>query len=187
MTTTIDRARVSYGRGRQALLEAAVSIGAERGLRGLTLRAVAARAGVDNSLIRRHFGGREGLLGAALDFSTQHSIAATDLDEATTHPSRFLADLTHEVEHRTEHLVFQYEMILESHRTPAHRPAVRKLYRAYFQAICPSATKVEPALTRARFAALDGLVIQRLCRAISADEFRESIEALLQTFSPHPA
>lgn len=180
-------ARPSYGDGRQALLEAAVEIGAERGLRGLTLRAVAERAGVNNALIVRHFGGRDGLLEAALDWSSERSNADVDLGETRGDPAHFIDDLTNEVEQQPAHLVFQYEMILEAHRDPAHRPAVQRLYAAYFAALAPPSPDVDSALTRARFAAIDGLVIQRLGNAISRSEFHASLEAVLRTLIPAAA
>lgn len=56
-----------YGQGREALIRAAVEVAAVRGLRGMTFRAVAEAAGVNNALIAHHFRNREGLLLAALD------------------------------------------------------------------------------------------------------------------------
>ena len=55
---------VPYGGGRDLLVESTVQVVAERGLRGLTFRAVAERAGVNNSLVAHHFGTREALLGS---------------------------------------------------------------------------------------------------------------------------
>lgn len=180
MSTPGGTARRMYGEGRQALLEAAVTVAAERGLRGLTLRAVAERAGVDNSLIVRHFGGRDGLLQAALDWSSEHSNADIDLGKALADHENYLEELANEVETQAEHLVFQYEMILEAYRDPTHRPAVKRLYDSFFAALSPPEPDPDPALTRARFAAFDGLVIQRLSGAITLDEFRDSVSAVLR-------
>jgi len=49
---------------KQALLAAAVAVFAERGFDGATTREVAARAGVNEGLIQRYFGGKAGLLQA---------------------------------------------------------------------------------------------------------------------------
>lgn len=181
MSTRGRPARRTYGEGRQSLLEAAVTVAAERGLRGLTLRAVAERAGVDNSLIVRHFGGRDGLLHAALDWSSAHSNADVDLGKALADPDSYIDELMNEVEREPHQLVFQYEMILEAYRDPAHRPAVKRLYDSFFAALAPPEPDPDPALTRARFAAFDGLVIQRLSGAITLEQFRESVAAVLRT------
>src|SRR5689334_3986528 len=49
---------------KRALLAAAVAVFAERGFDGATTREVAARAGVNEGLIQRYFGGKAGLLQA---------------------------------------------------------------------------------------------------------------------------
>lgn len=187
MSDAVKPVRRAYGSGRVALLEAAVAIGAERGLRGLTLRAVAERAGVDNALVVRHFGGRDGLLQAALDWSSAHANADVDLAKFRNDPVAYVIELTAEVEREPEQLVFQYEMILEAYRDPSHRPAVARLYRNFFEALAPADLDTDPALTRARFAALDGLVIQRLSGAISMEEFRDSVMAVLRVLGEQGA
>ena len=45
-----------YGGGRDALIEAAILVVAREGLRGLTIRSVAAEAGVTRGLFCSHFG-----------------------------------------------------------------------------------------------------------------------------------
>ncbi len=68
-----DRA-LPYGEGRAALLAAVVRIVAERGLRNLTYRAVAKEAGVTHGLVTHHFGTRDALIHAALEYSLETSI-----------------------------------------------------------------------------------------------------------------
>lgn len=51
---------------REAILEAAVTLFAERGYAGTTLRAVTAAAGVDVALVSHFFGGKEGLFEEAV-------------------------------------------------------------------------------------------------------------------------
>jgi AcrR family transcriptional regulator len=53
---------VQYGGGREALLRASAEIIAEGGLRELTYRNVATRAGVVHGLVRHYFGSREALI-----------------------------------------------------------------------------------------------------------------------------
>lgn len=52
---------------RAAILSAARSLFAERGVKGATIRAVASEAGVDPALVHHYFGGKDDLFLAALD------------------------------------------------------------------------------------------------------------------------
>jgi len=56
---------------RRALIEAAADLFAEKGLRGVSVREIGAKAGVHYTLIHRHFGSREELLKAAFDHIAQ--------------------------------------------------------------------------------------------------------------------
>lgn len=55
-----------------AILRAARELFAETGFERTTIRAVAARAGVDPALVMQHHGSKEGLFGAAARFSVDH-------------------------------------------------------------------------------------------------------------------
>ena len=55
------------GEGREALLQAARELLAERGMPRVTLREVAERAGVQPALVNYYFGGKAGLLRAVVD------------------------------------------------------------------------------------------------------------------------
>lgn len=70
-----------YGEGADALLAATIVVVARRGLRGLTFRAVAESAGVNNSLIAYHFHTRDELLLAALRWATTNAITTTGLTQ----------------------------------------------------------------------------------------------------------
>ena len=76
--------------GREALLVATVHVVARKGLRGLTFRAVAEHAGVNNSLVAHHFGTRDSLIKAALDWSVQQSIGLSQLEETPRDGRRVL-------------------------------------------------------------------------------------------------
>ncbi len=52
---------------RAAILSAARQLLADRGYEGTTIRAVAARAGIDPSMVIRYYGTKEGLFAAAVD------------------------------------------------------------------------------------------------------------------------
>ena len=173
---------LSYGEGREALLSATVSVVARKGLRGLTFRAVATEAGVNNTLIAHHFGTRDNLLAATLDWTADRSIGAADLSEYATDAEAFRAALVKNVLSEPDVEIFQFEMILESSRRPELRSAVRALYQRYVQALASGREKLgaptsEP-LNLALFAALDGLMLQYVSRAITAEQLEAAVAAL---------
>ena len=53
---------------RQALIIAAGTLFAENGVSGTNVRAIAAKAGVNVALINYHFGNKDGLVNAVIDF-----------------------------------------------------------------------------------------------------------------------
>ena len=81
--------RITYGDGREALLAAVVEVVAEKGLRGVTYRAVAARAGVNHTLVTHHFGSIEGLLLATMEWAVRRSISETQLEYVADVDGRF--------------------------------------------------------------------------------------------------
>lgn len=158
-------------------MRAAIDVVADRGLRGLTFRAVGDAAGVNNALIAHHFGNREGLLVASLQWTVEQLIELTALTEAMTRPFTYRDALDRAANTDRKLIVFQYELILESSRNTRFRQPVADLYRAYFRSFAPDAP-TDDALTRARFAACDGLVLQMVSGAITHEQFEASIDAL---------
>lgn len=156
--------RVAYGEGRELLIAATVDVVAAKGLRGCTFRAVAERAGVNNSLVAHHFGSRDALLAAALEWAGERAIVLThlfDLDSETAFANALMTSVTDQPELHT----FQYEMILEGRRNPLFRESVDRLYLRYQEVAEESlrAFGIEddvPATARRTFAALDGIVMQ---------------------------
>lgn len=173
---------LDYGEGREALLAATVTVTARKGLRGLTFRAVAEAAGVSNSLIAHYFGTRDELLSAALVWSAERSIDAADLSQYSSDIDAFRTALVENILAEPEIHAFQFEMLLEASRQPQLRDTARTLYERYVGAVAEGRAAAglnpNPELSRAIFAALDGLMIQYLSRAISAEEFARSIDAL---------
>jgi AcrR family transcriptional regulator len=55
-----------------AVLESAADLFAERGPAATSIRDIAARSSVNHGLIHRHFGSKDGLVGAVLDYLGQH-------------------------------------------------------------------------------------------------------------------
>lgn len=163
-----DAPRRHYGVGHEALLEAAITVVAENGLRGLTYRAVAARAGVNNSLVAHHFGNREGLIEAALDWATERTLELFSESASESSDEVFAEDIVTRLAGADPALqLFQYELLLESRRVPQLRAAVHRQYDAYISAWEGALSErgfVRPdrGLARAVAAAIDGLLLQRL-------------------------
>ena len=183
-----------YGTGKEALLRAAVSVVAAKGLRGLTYRSVAEAAGVNNTLVAHHFGSRDALIAAALDWAAEQSISASRLREAATLGHSFTDSLLELLLAEPELQVFQYEMILEARRRPELSEAVTALYENYISALADGLTasgvtgKVG-VVARTLFAALDGLVLQYLAgvdRAAIAASLEEVHDVLLLRTRPGP-
>lgn len=178
MNLVSDSSGQQYGQGREALMAATIDVVAERGLRGMTFRAVADAAGVNNALIAHHFGTREGLLIAALEWSTERMIQTSNLAVARSEPASFHIALEAAAATERSLLVFQYELILEASRNERLHEPVMSLYRAFFGALTQSGSAYL-AHSRARFAAFDGLVLQLISGAISQEEFDDSLEVVL--------
>jgi AcrR family transcriptional regulator len=65
--------------GRRALLDATAALVAEQGVRGLSPRAVARRAGTTAALVYYHFGSAAGLVSAALHHANEQAPSVTRL------------------------------------------------------------------------------------------------------------
>jgi len=164
--TAPRRQRPRYGEGRTALLGAAVRVVAEQGLRKLTYRAVAREAGVTHALVAHHFGTRDALLEAALEFSLSNSVTSISTRPGSGDIDAILAGLSTMVENNPDDQAFQYELILESRRFPELRPHVEAIYQAYIDAMqyeleC-AGLDPDPALSHLVYAAADGLVFHQI-------------------------
>ncbi|MEW1644077.1 MULTISPECIES: TetR family transcriptional regulator [unclassified Streptomyces] len=161
------RKRVTYGEGREALLDAAVRVVARGGLRGLTYRAVAEEAGVTHGLVVHHFGTRDALIEAALAHAIHASLGSSDLEPGTGRPEDFSHGLTEMVDSGPDLQAFQYELLLEARRRPELLSHLRALYDEYFAATRRELTQMLPGpvdegLSRMVFATLEGLVLHQL-------------------------
>jgi TetR/AcrR family transcriptional regulator, regulator of biofilm formation and stress response len=163
--TAVGRDRPGYGKGREALLRAAVRVVATSGLRNLTYRAVAKEAGVTHGLVAHHFGSRDTLLEEALRYSLQISVDASSLESGTGRVEDFARDLPEFVDKEPDLQAFQYELILESRRRPELRRYVDELYDHYRAAARRELARLgipDPAVADIVYAALDGLVFQQI-------------------------
>ena len=181
--------RLPYGHGKAAILAATIEVVAESGLRGLTYRAVAERAGVTNSLVAHHFGTREGLVEAALAYATDLTLDAFSRSADDSRP--LATDLVTRLIGPDPALqLFQYELLLESRRTSALRPALARQYEVFVDAWQAMLARTgrdgsDRALARAVAAAVDGLLLQQLLVADAA-EVADSMDRLRELLAPEP-
>ena len=158
--------RLPYGEGREALMAATIDVVAEKGLRGVTYRAIAGRARVNHTLVTHHFGSIEGLLAATMEWAIEQSIRESGLERITDFNEAFADSLIESVTREPELQLFQFEMLLESRRSPELRSQVEKLYSSYMstveQALKKQGLDTAHQAAIAIFAALDGLMLQFL-------------------------
>jgi TetR/AcrR family transcriptional regulator, regulator of biofilm formation and stress response len=157
------RGRTDRGR-RERLVAATIAVIAERGIEGVTHRAVADAAGVPLGSTTYHLGGRDELLTAALRAAADAYNARlrgwfealpADADLAAALAGLILDD-TGAGRDRT---VVECELYLAALRRPALRPAATAWLRDITELI---AERTDPATARALAAALDGLLLEAL-------------------------
>lgn len=182
MTKKPGRRGPGDGSGRDALILATISVVAAKGMRGLTFRAVAEEAGVNNSLIAHYFGNRDTLIAEALDWTVQQSIADSELSAFPTSKAGFVAGLLDMLETEPEQEVFQYEMLLESRRRPELADRILGLYGRFSETLSLAlrealGDRFDADRAAYAFAALDGLVLQGVAGA-DRDKIRRAVERL---------
>lgn len=153
------------GPGRQALIDAAISIVARKGLRGLTYRSVAEEAGVTHALVTHYFGSRDAFILEAL----QSTIAEAErgLFDGEQTLDQFASPLSEFISRENELLVFQYELMLESLRRPELVEPIRQMYKDVQRSTGEQLARLKisdegGALTSLVVAALDGLLLRHL-------------------------
>jgi AcrR family transcriptional regulator len=170
------------GSGRDALLMATIDVVGAKGLRGLTFRAVGEAAGVNNSLIAHYFGTRDALIEAAFDRAVHESIDISHLDEFPNSREGFIDSLVAMLASNSAREIFVYEMVLAAHRRPEIAERVSQLYDDYVTTLSNSlqlalGDQFSPERARYAFAALDGLVLQRLA-GVPLETIRQTIGVL---------
>ncbi|GAB7005411.1 hypothetical protein JCM18899A_28840 [Nocardioides sp. AN3] len=161
------------GEGREALLAATTKVVAERGLRNVTYRAVSEEAGVAHGLVRHHFGSRDALVAATVRYAVERSVSRSSLESGTGSIDEFASGLLDLVAGDPETQAFQYELILEARRRPELTTLVRELNDAYRDATRRELERMGlgdiPGLHLLVYAALDGLVFQRVTNGAEPD------------------
>lgn len=145
--------RVSAGVRREQILEAAFDVAAREGVANLTVRAVAAEAGISHALVLFHFKRKDELVHELLEWL----IAGTSTLELTDDIARFPraidrlhALLQHEMErlsHQTGHVRLFFEYWALGARNESVRARISgelERYRAAFQAITGDLIQSEP-------------------------------------------
>ncbi|HEX2129844.1 MAG TPA: TetR family transcriptional regulator [Solirubrobacterales bacterium] len=152
--------------GRQALIEAAIRVVGEGGLRRLTYRQVAREAGVTQGLVSHHFGSRAELVRAALEHASRTSLERSPLEPPPERLEDLSAGLPSRVAEAPGEEAFQFEIALEARRRSDLAPIAAALYDGYLQATANALDAVgvpsDPDLARLVFAAIDGLAFQQL-------------------------
>ena len=160
---------------------------ATRGLRHLTYRSVAQQAGVAHGLVAHHFGTRDALLEAALEFSLDNSVGSISADPGSGDLDALFAGVVEMVQANPDDQAFQYELILEARRRPELRPHVELVYATYREALRAELEAAEiaadDALVHLVFAAVDGLVFQQVCLDDPASA-QAAIERLRELLRP---
>jgi AcrR family transcriptional regulator len=166
MASTEEALRPRPAAGRQALIEAAVRVVGDGGLRRLTYREVAREAGVTQGLVTHHFGSRAELIRAALEHASRTSLARSPIEPPPGRLEDLSAGLAQRVAEAPGEEAFQFEIALEARRRPDLAPLAIGLYDGYLDATANALEAVgvrgDRDLARLVFAAIDGLAFQQL-------------------------
>lgn len=182
-----------YGDGKRALLTAAATIVAKKGLRALTHRTVSEEADVTHGLIRYYFGNRDELVKQALIFATEGSLSDTGMQYSISSIHELGKHLVDAVLVDISRQSFQYEMAVQSLRQPELTPAIRHINEEYRRAIGHHLEQVglggDPVLTNLVYTAFDGIVMElvtlgdaELAHA-TLDKLRDVLSAYLASMS----
>ena len=166
MPTTKEAPAAAPASGRQALIEAAIRVVGEGGLRRLTYREVAREAGVTQGLVSHHFGSWAELVRAALEHASRSSLERSPLEPPPQRLEDLSAGLARRVAEAPGEEAFQFEIALEARRRPDLAPIAAELYEGYLQATANALGAVgapsDADLARLVFAAIDGLAFRQL-------------------------
>lgn len=160
---------------------------AQKGLRGLTYRAIAAEAGVSHALVTYFFPTREHLIEAAMQQAASRTVAATLV------PSRASLDIIRtafpqSIAATRDMQLFQYELTVEACRQPELQQEAIALIETniaqvgrFLEAL---GIEASPGRVRLIYAAMDGLALQQLVYGdpTATDDALEALIARLEGF-----
>lgn len=136
---------------RLEILKAAYRVAARERLTGLTAQAVAAEAGVSKGLVFFHFGNRDGLLVALLEWLLEVTLVApeiTGLLDGQTPAERMLSALRRDIEalpRQRERVALFFDYWVMGTRHPGVQRAIRGALNRYRDAFRPLAQAVVDA------------------------------------------
>ena len=148
---------------RAAILEAAQAQFARLGYDLASLREISAAAGVDGALIKRYFGGKEGLFTEALKaFLQPDRIRSWSRSSFAAEIAEMMASDTHASEERTR----TFQFLLRAATSPTTAPLLNVAVQERFLAPISEWLGGEDAQARARVlaAAFIGFLVERLIR-----------------------
>lgn len=176
----VKRPRSHYVRGearKALLLDAAVEVIAERGLEGVTHRAIAAAAGVPLAATSYFFGSLDELIGAAVTRIADGILESAESLAAKTFALGRMVDSFDEyiddfvetvVASRDRQILVQFEAYLGTTRRPELVATVARIVEAYETATADVLSKLGAAdaenAARHLVAILDGFALQRIAR-----------------------
>lgn len=183
---------VTYGTGRQALLEAAIRVVAAQGLRGLTYRSLAAEAGVSHASVRYHFGDWSTMLEEALTYCLESSASDDVLASPGPGFEGFAESLVAMVTQNPDVQAFQYELNLEARRRPELRGLMERVDESYRDLVRRELSRHgldDPDLAEAVYMTLDGLVLHQTIFPDPARTGRalDALRRLLGTYAAESA
>ncbi|WP_199906854.1 TetR/AcrR family transcriptional regulator [Aeromicrobium chenweiae] len=157
-------ATVSYGHGREAVLDATIRVVSTQGLRGLTYRSVAAEAMVSHGSVQYHFGDWSTLVESALAYCLERSVPATVLGVPEAGLEAFADGIVALVTDQPDLQAFQYELQLEARR-PSRAAAGRRADEPQLPRLGRSragpSRHHRPQVAEIVFMALEGLVLHQ--------------------------
>lgn len=202
MRTMSSRPRTHYARGRvrkQALLDAATELIAERGLEGLSHRSVAARANVPSSTPGYFFASMDELAGAAVTQVAENLLSAVealvaDLESGGIDREDFTRRLIeHLVRTRRQEVVVQFEAYLAAGQRSELREPVERVLTGFETAAAKGLEAfgvAHPGTVARRFVAvIDGFALHRIACPRGDDEavLLDTLHRLVESFQHTPA
>ena len=189
---------------RSQIIAAAYDVAASRGLEGLTVREVAARAGVSTGLVLFHFSTKQQLIIALLDWLLE-STTELHMNEATARiPApldRLLALIRQEMDRLSSEprrIVLFFDFWAKGLRDPGIRTRMRRelaRYREAFRPIVEEVLRSEPDrfahVTAEGFSAMavsfiKGCALQSMLdsRRFNLDEYLAAVQGLIGQLAP---
>jgi len=192
---------------REQILEAAYKVALRKGLEGLTVRAVAAAAGLSHGLVLFHFKRKDQLVRAVLDRVLANTLSLEvdhDMDLPEHPAERLPALLRREVDRLTRN-AREVRLLLEYWALGARQPALRAeigtaldRYRAAFRRLTEEMLLADPdrlagvtpaGLTAVAVSFINGCAVQALIDPdhFDVEEYLAAVQGILGSSPKHPA